>query len=115
MLPPLGDGVPHLVQAEVQLLDHVTVAVPDVGRPRQEEVVGWLPHGLNGVTEGSEIKWKGEAIKYGRQQIGRKYLIVFALDSTLVFPWVLSQMSHLAVQQPVPVAVWRLVGLHLLS
>lgn len=48
VLPPLGDGVPHLVQAQVELLDHVPVAVPDVGRPRQQEVVRRLPHGLKG-------------------------------------------------------------------
>lgn len=48
VLPPLGDGVPHPVQAEVELLDHVPVAVPDVGSPRQEEVVGWFPHALKG-------------------------------------------------------------------
>ena len=48
MLPPLGDRVPHLVQADVELLDHVAVAVSDVGRPSQQEVVGWLPHALKG-------------------------------------------------------------------
>lgn len=52
VLPPLGDGVPHLVQAEVELLDHVSVAVPDVGGPRQEEVVGRLPHALKGWDRG---------------------------------------------------------------
>lgn len=46
VLPPLGDGVPHPVQAQVKLLDHVSVAVTDMGRPGQEEVVGRLPHAL---------------------------------------------------------------------
>lgn len=46
MLPPLGDRVPHLVQAEVELLDHVSVAVPHMGGPGQEEVVRRLPHAL---------------------------------------------------------------------
>lgn len=48
VLPPLGDGVPHLVQAQVELLDHVSVAVPHVGGPGQEEVVRRLPHALKG-------------------------------------------------------------------
>lgn len=58
MLPPLGDGAPHLVQAEVELLDHVSVAVPDVGGPGQEEVVGWLPHALKGWDRG----WREEEL-----------------------------------------------------
>lgn len=46
MLPPFGDGVPHLVKAHVKLLDYVPVAVANVGGPGQEEVVGWFPHAL---------------------------------------------------------------------
>lgn len=46
VLPAFGDGVLHLVQAHVQLLDHIPVAVPNLGSPRHQEVVGWLPHGL---------------------------------------------------------------------
>lgn len=48
VLPPLGDGVPHPVQAHVELLDHITVAVTNVGGPGQEEVIGRLPHALEG-------------------------------------------------------------------
>lgn len=44
VFPALGDGALHLVQAHVQLLDHVPVAVPNLGRPGQQEVIGWLPH-----------------------------------------------------------------------
>lgn len=46
VLPPLGDGVPHPVQAHVELLDYVTVAVTNVGGPGQEEVISWFPHAL---------------------------------------------------------------------
>lgn len=46
VLPAFGKGVLHAVQAQVQLLDHVTVTVPDLSRPRQQEVVRRLPHGL---------------------------------------------------------------------
>lgn len=46
VLPAFGDGVLHLVQAYVQLLDHIPVAVTDLGSPCDQEVVGWLPHGL---------------------------------------------------------------------
>lgn len=35
VLPALGDGVLHLVQAGVQLLDDVPVAVPDLVAPGQ--------------------------------------------------------------------------------
>lgn len=51
VLPALGDGVLHLVQAYVQLLDHVPVAVADLSRPRDQEVVGRLPHGLQRERE----------------------------------------------------------------
>lgn len=63
MLPPFGDGVPHLVQAEVELLDHVTVAVPNMGGPRQEKVIGWLPHGLKD-GDGAQRKRKKEFLIY---------------------------------------------------
>lgn len=46
VLPPFGDGVPHLVKAHMKLLDYVPVAVANVGGPGQEEVVGWFPHAL---------------------------------------------------------------------
>lgn len=46
VLPAFGDGVLHLVQAHVQLLDHIPVAVANLGSPRHQEVIGWLPHGL---------------------------------------------------------------------
>lgn len=52
VLPSLGDGVLHTVQAQVQLLNHIAVAVPDLGRPCQQEVVRWLPHCLSGDTQG---------------------------------------------------------------
>lgn len=48
MLPALGDGVLHLVQPRVQLLNHVTVAVAHLAAPGEEEVVRGLPHGLRG-------------------------------------------------------------------
>jgi len=46
VLPALGDGVLHLVDAHVQLLDHVSVAVADLSGPRDQEVIRRLPHGL---------------------------------------------------------------------
>jgi len=46
MFPALGDGVLHLVQPSVQLLDHVTVAVAHLAAPGEKEIVCWLPHGL---------------------------------------------------------------------
>lgn len=46
VLPPFGDGVPHLVKAHMKLLDYVPVAVANVGGPGQEEVVGRFPHAL---------------------------------------------------------------------
>lgn len=46
MFPALGDGILHAVQTQLELLDHVTVAVADLCSPRQQEVVCWLPHGL---------------------------------------------------------------------
>lgn len=46
VLPPFGDGVPHPVKAHVKLLDHVAVAVANVGGPGQQEVVGGFPHAL---------------------------------------------------------------------
>lgn len=46
MFPALGDGVLHAVQTQLELLDHVAVAVADLSRPRQQEVVRRLPHGL---------------------------------------------------------------------
>lgn len=46
VLPALGDGVLHLVQPRVQLLDDVPVAVPHLAAPGEQEVVRWLPHGL---------------------------------------------------------------------
>lgn len=48
VLPSLGDGVPHLVQTHVELLDDIAIAVPNVRCPRQQEVIGWFPHGLMG-------------------------------------------------------------------
>lgn len=56
VLPAFGDGVPHPVQAGVELLDHVPVAVADVGGPGQQEVVGWLPHALRRTEESSGEK-----------------------------------------------------------
>ena len=50
VLPALGDGVLHLVQADVQFLDDIPVAVPDLVAPGEEKVVGGLPHGLDGVV-----------------------------------------------------------------
>lgn len=46
VLPPLGYRVLHLVQTQMKLLDHVSVTVPDLSRPRHQEVVRRLPHGL---------------------------------------------------------------------
>lgn len=46
VLPALGDGVLHLVQPRVQLLDDIPVAVPHLAAPGEQEVVCWLPHGL---------------------------------------------------------------------
>ena len=57
VLPAFGDGVLHLVQAHVQLLDHVPVAVPDLSRPRDQEVVRRLPHGLR--TD----RWEGGHVR----------------------------------------------------
>lgn len=54
VLPPLGDGVLHAVQAQVQLLDHVPVTVANLGRPRQQEVVRRLPHGLGSGEDGND-------------------------------------------------------------
>lgn len=55
MLPPFGDGVPHLVQAHMKLLDDVPVAVANVGGPGQEEVVGWFPHALRMERRGRSL------------------------------------------------------------
>lgn len=49
VLPALGDGVLHLVQADVQFLDDIPVAVPYLVAPGEEKVVGGLPHGLDGA------------------------------------------------------------------
>lgn len=46
VLPPLGDGVPHPVQAHMELLDYIPVTVANMGGPGQEEVIGWFPHAL---------------------------------------------------------------------
>lgn len=46
MLPTLGDGVLHLVQPCVQLLNHIPVAVAHLAAPGEEEVIRRLPHGL---------------------------------------------------------------------
>lgn len=46
VFPAFGDGVLHLVQAHVQLLDHIPVAVTDLSGPRDQEVIRRLPHGL---------------------------------------------------------------------
>lgn len=46
VLPAFGDGVLHLVQAHVKLLDHIPVAIANLSCPRDQEVVCRLPHGL---------------------------------------------------------------------
>lgn len=56
VLPPFGDGVPHPVQAHVKLLDHIPVAVANVGGPGQEEVVGWFPHALRTEVRREELR-----------------------------------------------------------
>ncbi|TNN47062.1 hypothetical protein EYF80_042736 [Liparis tanakae] len=81
------------VPAQVELLDHVPVAVPHVGRPCQQEVVGRLPHGLEGQ----------------RHSRGSENLLVPRTDSRGLG----GLGAHLVVQQPVLVPVGRLVGLHL--
>lgn len=48
VFPALGDGVLHPVQARVQLLDDIAVAVPDLVAPGQQEVIRGFPHGLDG-------------------------------------------------------------------
>lgn len=60
VLPPFGDGVPHPVQAHVELLDDVAVAVSNVGGPGEEEVIRWLPHALR--TEQSRERSSGEVL-----------------------------------------------------
>lgn len=48
MFPAFGDWILHPVQAHVQFVDDVAVTVADLSGPRQQEVVGWFPHGLKG-------------------------------------------------------------------
>lgn len=55
VLPALGDGVLHLVQPRVQLLDDIPVAVPHLAAPGQQEVVCWLPHGLGRGGDRREV------------------------------------------------------------
>lgn len=44
-LPPLSGGrVPHFVQDQVQILDHVPVAVSVSQAPGVQEVISRLPH-----------------------------------------------------------------------
>ena len=46
-VPPLsGGGVFHFIQDQVQILDHVPVAVSIMQTPGVQEVIGRLPHGL---------------------------------------------------------------------
>jgi len=54
VLPAFSDGVLHFVQAHVQLLDHVSVAVADLSGPRDQEVIRRLPHGLQ--TKGQTLR-----------------------------------------------------------
>lgn len=46
MFPAFGDRILHLVQACVQLLYHISVAVTNLRSPCDQEVIRWLPHGL---------------------------------------------------------------------
>lgn len=46
VFPAFGDGILHPVQAHVQFVDDIAVTVPNLSSPRQQEVVGWFPHGL---------------------------------------------------------------------
>lgn len=75
MFPPLSDGVPHFVQAVVEFLDHVPVAVPNVGRPRQQEIIRWFPHGLK-----SQRKKGGDFSR----ELGLVQTRAFLLDSQYV-------------------------------
>lgn len=44
--PLSGDGVFHFIQGQVQILDHVSVAVTVTQTPGVQKVIGRLPHGL---------------------------------------------------------------------
>ena len=46
-MPPLfSDGALHLVQGQVEVLDHVPVSLPVPQAPGIQEVIGRFPHGL---------------------------------------------------------------------
>lgn len=54
VFPAFGDGILHPVQAHVQFVDDIAVTVPNLSGPRQQEVIGWFPHGLK---LRDEYKW----------------------------------------------------------
>lgn len=54
VFPAFGDWILHPVQAHVQFVDDVAVTVTDLSCPRQQEVVGWFPHGLKWRSD----KWR---------------------------------------------------------
>lgn len=54
VFPAFGDWILHPVQAHVQFVDDVAVTVTDLSGPRQQEVVGWFPHGLKWRSD----KWR---------------------------------------------------------
>ena len=80
--PALGDGVLHLVQAQVQLLQDVPVAVPDLSRPRHQEVVRRLPHGLKRERE---HPIRGEDIRRFHTGVLFPVLFPFSSDSAWNF------------------------------
>lgn len=52
--PPLGDGVLHFVQACVKFLNHISIAISNLSRPCDQEVIGRFPHGLK--RENTHVK-----------------------------------------------------------
>lgn len=76
MLPAFGDGVLHLVQPCVQLLDHITVAVTHLAAPSEKEIICWLPHGLR--------RWGRGAIRAQLGWMASKQAITHPRISTIL-------------------------------
>ena len=69
VLPTPGDGVLHLVQAQVELLDHIPIAVPYLGSPCYQKVICRLPHGLERRGRGrEEERRRGEEEEGSREE-----------------------------------------------
>lgn len=73
VLPALGDGVLHPVQASVQLLDDVPVAVPDLVAPGQQKVIRGFPHGLHRGVVRNGSREQGQSKGQSDIRLGHHY------------------------------------------